>query len=150
MPPCTCSPGRLVCEEGSPWTHSPGSECVRRLPWRRACMGAWTGRCRCGSCVSWGIGAWPASSRGPPSGSASCSGPAPRGSAGAGRRGSSPPSPPWTQGRTHRLKEVQQRSRAQRTEQFSLLGETESFKALPSPLCSCHTFSFTLGRSNWE
>lgn len=43
----------------------------------RACRAVWTGRCCFGSCVRWGSAAWPASSPGPRSGSASCSGPPP-------------------------------------------------------------------------
>lgn len=45
------------------------------LHWMRACRAAWTGRCRSGSCACWGSAAWPASSPGQSSGSASYSGP---------------------------------------------------------------------------
>lgn len=63
--------------------------------WWRACRAAWTGRCRSGRRRCWGSAAWPASSPGPPSDSASCSGPARPASAGGGGRGSSPLSPRW-------------------------------------------------------
>lgn len=48
---------------------------VHCLHWMRACRVVWTGRCRCGSCVCWGSAAWPASSPGQSSDSASYSGP---------------------------------------------------------------------------
>lgn len=47
---------------------------VKHSHWMTACMVVWTGRCRCCGCMSWGSAAWPASSPGQPSGSASYSG----------------------------------------------------------------------------
>lgn len=56
-------------------------------------MEAWTGRCRCGSCMCWDSAVWPASCPAPPSGSASYSGPPPRVSAEEVCRGSTLQSP---------------------------------------------------------
>lgn len=73
------------------------------LRWLRACRGAWTGRCRSGSCLCWGSAAWPASSPGRRSGSASYSGPARSAFAAGGGTGSSPLSPRWEQRKEGRL-----------------------------------------------
>lgn len=47
---------------------------VKCLHWMRACRVVLTGRCHCGSCVSWGSAAWPASSPGQLNDSASYNG----------------------------------------------------------------------------
>lgn len=50
---------------------------VKHSHWMTACTEVWTGRCHCGGCVYWGSVAWPVSSPGQPSGSASYSGSTP-------------------------------------------------------------------------
>jgi len=46
---------------------------VQYLHWMRVCMAAWTDRCHCGGCMSWGSAAWLVSSPGQLIDSASCS-----------------------------------------------------------------------------